>query len=306
MAQSRYVRLAEKVLDAALDSGLRRGDRLAEQAMARSCGVSRTPIRAALKMLQEQGLVTRSPEGGAILACDPETGISRLSSDHRAPDDRLGERIIRDRAARRLGRAVTITDLIRRYDAPRSAVQNALDALRDQGVVQKAEGQSWTFTRLPNDGSARKASFEFRLVLEPQAILSDGFRLDPKRAAAVRSQTETLLARGENTMTAAEFRAADLYFHKLIARSAGNPFMSEALLAHHGLRQLSSDMPDLNDFRMRQALEEHLRILAHLEQEQFELAADLMRVHLRLSATRRPSLANRGAPAGRLAISDAT
>ncbi|MBE0693918.1 MAG: GntR family transcriptional regulator, partial [Aquamicrobium sp.] len=42
--------------------------------------------------------------------------------------------------------------------------------------------------------------------------------------------------------------------------------------------------------------QEHLGILDNLEARQYEVAADLLKVHLRLSGNQRPQAANRGAP----------
>ena len=53
----------------------------------------------------------------------------------------------------------------------------------------------------------------------------------------------------------------------------------------------------VNVFRLRQSTREHLAILDQLESRQFEVAADLLRVHLRLSRSQRPQAASRGAPA---------
>ena len=41
---------------------------------------------------------------------------------------------------------------------------------------------------------------------------------------------------------------------------------------------------------------EHLQILEQIERGQFELAADLLRVHIQLPACQRPRLAGRGVP----------
>ena len=295
-AALKYTRLAEKILDVAVESGLREGDRLVEKSLAESCSVSRTPVRAALRLLMDRGLARRAEEGGTVLACAPESGLAALAGEAPPPAD-LPARILRDRAARRLDDSVNVTDLLRRYGCTRAEAQKALETLLAQGVMQRAEGQLWLFQRMPGDRGASDESYDFRLMLEPQAILSPAFRLDATRAAAVRTRTEALLAHPEHGIDPGDFQQADLSFHRLIARSAGNQFVTESLMAHHGLRQLSGPAGGYNDFRMRQALEEHLRMLDHIEAGQPDLAADLMRVHLRLSRARRPSVANRGAPA---------
>lgn len=296
-AAARSAKLAEKILEIALDSGFHIGDRLAESALATSCNVSRTPIRNALKLLEQRGIAQKAPEGGFVLAREPGPKPLPAPTDIKNTRDHLIEHIVRDRASRRLGSAVTISDLARRYDVPRTAALNALETLHADGMVTKAEGQSWLFSRIPGDRAGQTESYAFRLLLEPEAILSDGYHIDPKRTGTVRFQTETLLARGDNAIATTQFQAADLAFHNLIARSCPNPYVSGALLAHHRLRHLPGAPFGISDFRMRQALEEHLRILDSVEQDHFAMAADLMRVHLRVSNNRRPSIANRGAPA---------
>ncbi len=297
MPPSKYLKLAQKILDVAMDLDLHQGDRLVEKTLADSCSVSRTPVRSALRLLEKEGMARKAAEGGFVLECEPEKGHSILNQHAVRAGVDLAGAILRDRGARRLDGAINVTDLIRRYSVSRSAAQRALEALLAQGVIQKAEGQSWVFTRMPGDRSGRIESYEFRLILEPQAILSDGFKLDTKRADLVRSQTEALLAQSENSFNSQDFQNADLAFHKLIARSSGNQYLASALMAHHGLRHLPGGSFGMIDFRMRQALDEHLRILDFIEQDHFDLAADQMRVHLRLSMHQRPSVANRGAPA---------
>lgn len=300
-ATARSVKLAEKILETAIDSGLHSGDRLAETALATACDVSRTPIRNALKVLHERGIARKVPEGGYVLAQDPGVASLLNQSDSKGINEELLERIVRDRASRRLGTAVTISDLVRRYDVTRSAAQNALEALQADGMIRKADGQSWLFLRVPGDRAAQTESYAFRLILEPQAILSDGYHIDPHRAGAVRFQSEGLLVRDTNAIAPADFQTADLAFHHLIARSCQNQYVSDALVAHHRLRHLPGAPFGISDFRIRQALEEHLRILDSIEQDQCAVAADLMRVHLRVSNNCRPSIANRGAPASVLA-----
>ncbi len=58
-----YVKLEEEIL-----SGMhKRGDALTEIALSERLGVSRTPVRAALRRLAEEGLVEISPNKGAVV-----------------------------------------------------------------------------------------------------------------------------------------------------------------------------------------------------------------------------------------------
>jgi DNA-binding GntR family transcriptional regulator len=52
----------------------------------------------------------------------------------------------------------------------------------------------------------------------------------------------------------------------------------------------------VNAFRLMQSNLEHMQILEQIEREQFDLAADLLRVHIQMSHFERPRLAGRGVP----------
>ena len=58
-----YARLEEDILSGAY----KRGDALTEIALSTKLGVSRTPVRAALRRLAEEGLVEISPNKGAVV-----------------------------------------------------------------------------------------------------------------------------------------------------------------------------------------------------------------------------------------------
>ena len=63
--------LAEEVLikiqEAVISGDLRPNQRLTEMQMSRKFGMSRTPIREAIRRLQQMGYVTILPNGGAII-----------------------------------------------------------------------------------------------------------------------------------------------------------------------------------------------------------------------------------------------
>ena len=57
---------------------LRQGERLKEADLVELCKVSRTPIRDALRRLETEGIVTITPNAGAVLAIWSETELSDL------------------------------------------------------------------------------------------------------------------------------------------------------------------------------------------------------------------------------------
>lgn len=291
-----HLELARRILDLVRENGFGPGAHLPEQVIATQCNVSRTPVRAALKLLADQGLAVHEADVGYRLSHDfaPAAAFAEPLPD--AEEAELAQRIIRDRSARRLDETITVGEVIRRYGAERRTVLKALGTLAEDGLVTRAPGQAWVFATLPDSPESQADSFEYRLLLEPAAITAPGFRLDEDRAAALRRNMVAFLAEPDDRLGPRAFQRLDTEFHTLIAKGAANRFVAEALMAHHRLRELPGATARGNVVRLRQAMQEHLGILDHLESGQLAVAADLLSVHLRLSRNQRPQAANRGAP----------
>lgn len=295
--RTNHLDLAQRILEVARQRGFEPGAHLPEQQIASLCNVSRTPVRAALRLLTERGVARWEAATGYRLVADltaPAAVATKLPS---AAEDELAEAILRDRSARRLDQTVTVVGLMRRYSAERKTVLKSLQKLTEENLVDRAPGQSWLFRRAPDDPEAQGQSYEFRLLLEPAAILTPGFRLDGARAAALRQGMEALAALPDANFDTRDFQRLDIEFHSMIADGSANRFVADALSDHLRLRRLPGIYAGVNVFRLKQSLSEHLAILDHLESRQYEVAADLLRVHLRLSRSQRPRAASRGAPA---------
>ncbi|UWQ92417.1 GntR family transcriptional regulator [Rhodobacteraceae bacterium M382] len=295
-ARQSHIALAKQVLSIALERGMRRGDHLPEQAFSEACGVSRTPIRSAFKMLERNSVLEWRQEEGFFLAVDSADQASKALEAFEEAEDSLARRILSDRADRRIEDVQSVSALVRRYGVSRNSVLLALKILSQDGIVTQLPGRAWAFQPMIDSPKSVDESFDFRLSMEPQAIMAPGFSLDIKRAGLLRTQIDDFLRAGEERLTTGGFRRIDTEFHSLIAQSSGNRFVRGALLAHHRLRKASRRSTSMPSFRMRQAMIEHLEILDSLERNQFDLAADQMVVHLRRSRIRRPEAANRGIP----------
>ena len=289
-----HLKLARQILDVVQERGLGEGDHLPEAALADACGVSRTPIRSALKLLEKKDIVRRRDEGGFHLNALPDSPAPDGLPIIEEAEDALAARILSDRAERRITDVQSVSALVRRYDASRSAVLNALKILSGDGIVAQLPGRSWAFQPILDTPQALDESLAFRLMLEPQAILAPGFDLDSSRTRIIRQQTEEFLGRRDGSLSSMAFLTLDCAFHSFIAECSGNRFARGALLAHQRLRQTTQKEHVITDFRLRQSLEEHLDILDSLERMQHQLAADQMVLHLHRSQIRKPQAANRG------------
>ncbi|MEP3437149.1 MAG: GntR family transcriptional regulator [Hoeflea sp.] len=275
---------------------MKAGDHLPEKLFSDSCGVSRTPIRAAFRVLEENNILYRREEEGYFLAISESDELLRAAQTLEGMGQTLADRILSDRAERRIGDVQSVSALARKYNASRHSVLFALKILSQDGVATQLPGRSWAFQPMLDSPKAMDESLAFRLILEPQAILAPGFAVDSKKAGILRGRMEDFLSIREGRITAAGFTRLDTEFHCFIAECSANRFARGTLLAHHRLRRATQKDTSVPDFRLRQSLEEHLGILDSLEQNQFDIAADQMVLHLRRSRTRRPEAANRGIP----------
>jgi DNA-binding GntR family transcriptional regulator len=71
-------RLADHIRSEIIAGRYRPGDRLIEQSIAAECGVSRVPLREAIRILASEGLVTISPHRGASVSVLSETELIDL------------------------------------------------------------------------------------------------------------------------------------------------------------------------------------------------------------------------------------
>lgn len=294
-AYLRHVDLAQKILQIATERDMKAGERLVEQALAAQCSVSRTPIRKALLVLVEQGVVAPDPEGGLSLAIDAALVPGLAPPGPEAVEDSLHAAILRDLGAGRIEEAQTVASLQRRYGAARASVQNALAKLGEEGMAERGAGQQWLLKQFAVSADAVSASYEFRLATEPLALTMPGFRRDPTAILSLRQSMLALRRMEEDNFNRRLFERTDFDFHILVAKGCGNPFLAEVLVGHHRRRRAAPSGP-VSTWRLMQSNLEHLQIVEQIERGQMQLAADLMRVHIQQSQSQRPRLAGRGVP----------
>jgi DNA-binding GntR family transcriptional regulator len=122
-------RLAAQIIERARQTGMEAGAHLTEQELADAFRVSRTPVRMALRVLQDKNLVENRPNRGFFLTqkarqADAESGIEAAQDG--ADEDPLYFQIAEDRLTGVLGERCTEAELARRYDASRARVVRLL------------------------------------------------------------------------------------------------------------------------------------------------------------------------------------
>lgn len=282
--------IAERILQLVRDDALAAGAWLNENATARRLGVSRTPVRAALDHLAEQGVVRRHLNKGIELIHLPVA-----TDSPRAPEtvELAMVRLARERENGLLPDEVSELEVMRRYELGRPEAQKLLARLADLDMVERKPGYGWRFLHEPRDQRLRDESYRFRLLIEPMAMLEPGFHVEPGWIAEMRARHAEALERPWRESSSIAFYEMNADFHEGLAAATGNRFFHSAMRRQNQLRRLSNYDWDQGMERVRVNCTEHMAMLDHLEAGENEVASALMRSHLlRASKLRRGSKAD--------------
>jgi DNA-binding GntR family transcriptional regulator len=285
-AQARLTLLARQIADLAARGAWEAGRHVTEMALCQALGVSRTPVRSALRMLQERGALEARPNQGFFLRIDGRLLGNLLVEAGPTAEEALYARIVRDRIQQVLPEEVTRAVLAERYAAGRVTLEHVVARLADDGLLLRGGGRGLRFVNSLNDAGNLRASYELRAALEPAAILVPGFHADPAALAALRSRHQDFLAvlDGPEPPLPAGLVTLDADFHHGLAGFSGNPFMISAVRQQTALRRLlefaaNEDLP-----RVRVWLGEHLAVLDALARQDFRAASAALAAHLRRAA----------------------
>ena len=274
--------LARQILTLARAEGWRPGTRLVELQLARTLGVSRTPVRGALLLLQRRGLVSAAGRGYVLtdagLALD-ETARQDLPASE---TERLYHALMADRAKGVVAREVSETELLPRYRTSRGALRRVLLRFASEGLVERQKGHGWRFAESLESEEAIDESYRFRLIVECAALREPDYRLEPNRYNSLRQAHEHLLAALPGTVSHAEWFEVNAGFHEAVAGWSGNRFFLQAVRQQNSLRRLHeyAFFGNLAPQRIEQSCREHLAILQALAAGSPAAAEARMRAHL--------------------------
>jgi DNA-binding GntR family transcriptional regulator len=271
---------------------LQPGTRLGEVALAEHLRVSRTPVRAALKLLARRGLVRPSEVRGFVVAAGVRADQKVAKRQTVTDVDRLFLAIARDRRSGRLPVEVSERDLMQRYDATRPIVQRVLTKLSEVAAVERKRGHGWRFQPTISDPQARAESYRYRLLIEPACLLEPDFRCDPAWIAEMRHRHEAMRAMPWSDTASIAFYEMNAAFHEGLAAASGNRYFLLAVQQQNRLRRFGNYDWTFGYERVVVNCREHLAILDRIEADDHAAAADLMRRHLEKAAKlKRPEAA---------------
>jgi DNA-binding GntR family transcriptional regulator len=286
--QGRY-RLANQILDLARDARFEPGHHLREQQLGDLIGVSRTPVRSALLLLAERGIVEARKNQGFFLKVLPEELLRVEVEVPTTADQDLYSRIVEDRLSGALPETFTQSEIARRFDVDRILLQKTLTHLVNDGLLARNNGRGWTFLPTLDTQVALRNSYDFRATIEPAGLLLSTFRHDP--AALERSRLQHLYLEAHPDITLVNPRQlfdTDAQFHEMIAEFSGNIFFLQSVQQQNRLRRLLEFGGYTNRRRVKDWCREHVAILDAIASGQHERAAQLMTLHLQAALSFAP------------------
>jgi DNA-binding GntR family transcriptional regulator len=279
-AHPRHAQLAASIVDLALANRWPAGQHLTESDLASRLNVSRTPVRAALRLLASIDAIEARPNRGYVLTRTGPALAATVVEPRPDTEDALHAAIIQDRLAGRLSTSEAQVELARRYAVGLPAVQRVLRRMEQEGLVSY-DGWRWTFEPTLETVPSRRASYELRLMLEPPALLLPGFALDEFTARLLLDQHAAML---EGSFGMArdprQVYELDARFHETLALFSGNPFVVNAVRQQNALRRLLEMGSYGDQQRVTAWCQEHMEILSALLRGAPQHASTLMRQHL--------------------------
>ncbi len=287
-----HVDLARQIVDFVQVHEFEEGQHLAEQALADQFGVSRSPVRSALKLLAARDVVRYASNQGYFLSMPGRSLDPGLIDMPSVDEDKLFITIAQDYFSGALNGQFTVTSLIRRYDANRSLISRVVNRLSEEGLIERSAGQGWRFRASLNDARAYEDSYRFRMLIEPAAILEPGFTPDPERFRQMRRLHEELVDGAVYTASVGRLIDLDADFHDVIGACSGNQFFAETIHQQNRIRRLSDYQHEDERDRWKESAREHLQILDAIEAGARDKAAALMREHIIVSRDVRPTFSD--------------
>jgi len=272
--------LARTILEHLRSSGAEPGQRLTEEALAAAMGTSRAPVRGALALLTEAGVVDRC-ERRLVLRRFPEDIAQAVPLDTESQDaERLYWKLAEDRLAGELPDLTGSADLMRRYKVQRPQLQRVLQQVLSEGWIERAPAGGWRFLPLIDGAEGQDEAYRFRRAIEPAALLEPRFELPRGVAERLRREQGELAGGAARRMSPRQVFETNSGFHLALMQASNNRFFADAALRVTRLRRLIGYIIATDQERLTVQSAEHLAILDSIERGNMAKASTLMLRHL--------------------------
>ena len=283
--------LAARILRMLQEQGAGAGFHLVELDLCRQFGVSRTPVRGALKLLAEQGAVEARANRGFVLRARVTDApqIDPISQEDEE-DQRLFIALAEARNTGRLPDQCSQQEIVRLLGAKLASTVRVLHRLADLGLIERKPGNGWSFKLPINSERARQDSYAFRTVLEPAGLIEPTFELDTEWLERSRANHLAFRRRRWRDTLAVEFYEMNSDFHEQLARCSGNRYILDSVQRQNRLRAFLSIQWVNGVEQVITSIDEHLAVLDALAASDNAQAGRLMKAHLDHTRTSRSSI----------------
>lgn len=282
-----------KILEYVQRENLPAEHHLTEKRLADEFGVSRSPIRAALRTLAEQGIVISEGKKGHYLAHDARKLRDMELAIAKPSDEFLYDLIARDRMRNRLPEQFTEAEFMRRYEVSRAQLVRALTRMSQEGFVQRSTGHGWLFLPVLNTEQAYVASYRFRMIIEPAGLLEPTFAVDEERLERSRdAHARILQLANRGNLGGRDIFETNAGFHEMLASFSGNRFILQAVEQQNRLRRLSEYYVYEDVNRVQTLYQEHFEIIEAVIGGDLAWASRLLHRHLDIASRIRTAFAD--------------
>ena len=273
------------------------GDRLTEIGLAYKLGISRAPIRQALRMLEEHNYVRRSNSGGFEVSSPGSHTLGNLKGLSAVKDLRSVKRASWENIYNEVEQAIVSRTpfgswhvnevaLAKHYEVSRTISRDVLARLQQKGILTKDEKGRWF---VPLLASERVAEFyELRAILEPVALEQAYLNAPKAKIALFRDRLLAVMDGDKATDYPSKLDALEKDLHVSLLAFCNNTTLLNAirlpqsmLLTHHFLYDWTNDMYDSEPF-----LPEHLNVFELLLDDKVAQASAALSEHLKVSNER--------------------
>ncbi len=274
--------IAHEITQLVVSGELLKGDHLRTQGLADKFGVSRSPVREALELLAERGIIVQQPNRGYFVAEVPEGNLDEPISDEARPVDSLNtyQLIAEDWLKDRIPSEVTEQLLRERYSLTKSQLNDILLRAGREGWVERKQGYGWRFLPVAKTAEAFEQIYRFRMLIEPAAMLEPTFALDRTVISEQRRIQSRMLDTDIKRLPAERLLHNGSLFHEEVIKLSGNPFFHQSLVRVNRMRRLLEYRSNVNRERLVEQCKDHLAILDLLERGEVVEASYAMRRHL--------------------------
>jgi len=293
MAESPLARNIANEIALLINSGeFGAGEPLRSQHLADKFGVSRSPIREAMQILAEQGVLEQQKNRGYFvknIAPAVDEPVSDRAQPFEVKNDyqRLAEDWLKDR----IPPEVTEQMLRERYTVTKTQLNDMLMRAVREGWAERKQGYGWRFLAVAKTPEAFEQIYRFRMVIEPAAMLEPGFALDRKIIDEQKRIQTRMLEVDIHRLPAERLLYNGSLFHEELIKMSNNMFFYTALVRANRMRRLLEYRSRVDRERMFIQCEQHLAILDLLERGETAEASYAMRRHLSGALSRKSPVA---------------